>query len=103
MLTTPIAKQSMIQPLVEDWNHLLDLCRRPAVPRTPHVPLCRDRILAAEPDIQAMLATLSERHAAPGPGIAIARRLLRDGTGPLYNRHSSVDLGALIRDITSDL
>lgn len=36
-------------------------------------------------------------------GAAMASWLLRDGTGPLYNRRSPVDLGAAVREATRQM
>jgi hypothetical protein len=85
--------------LVQNWQHLLDQTHRPPVMRSPRVRLCRDRIIAAEDDIREMLSELGASRPVPSRGIAMAGRLLRDGAGPLYNRHCATDLHAALRDI----
>jgi hypothetical protein len=91
------------QTLVTDWKHLLDACTQPRAARTLRTPLCRDRILAAEADIHDMLAAISEARLESAAGVAMASLLLRDGTGPLYNRHCPTDLTAAIRNATTHI
>jgi len=86
--------------LAEDWEHLLDACRRPAAVLTSRLPLCRDRILGTEAEIRDMLAALSEARLQSAAGVAKASLLLRDGTGPLYNQRCTTDLGAAIQNAT---
>ena len=89
--------------LVRGWGHVLRRARQPAVPRTPHAPLCRDRITAAEGDLRTMLAVLASPLPISARGAAMASVLLGDGTGPLYNRHSGRDLAAAARDATREM
>jgi hypothetical protein len=85
--------------LARHWRDLLTQATRPPVARTPTVPICRDRIMAAEADIRATLEALSARLPVPARGVAAANRLLTDGTGPLYNRSSPVDLVDAVREV----
>jgi hypothetical protein len=89
--------------LARGWNHVLDLARRPPVPRTPRGPLCRSRIAAAERDVREMLAVLTGAHPIAARGAAMAGGLLSDGTGPLHSRRSPLDLGAAVREATSQM
>src|ERR1022692_1233057 len=57
--------------LARGWDHVLDLARRPPVPRTPRGPLCRSRIAAAEGDVREMLTVLT---GAPPRSPPAARR-----------------------------
>lgn len=70
--------------------------REPAFAGMP-VPLRRDQVLACSRE----LTELIERLLADGPvsarGMAQARTLLADGTGPLYRRTSADELRAAIR------
>jgi hypothetical protein len=66
-------------------------------------PLCRDRILAAEPDLRDLLDALTDAYLRQPRGIAMASQLLCDGTGPLYNRRSPADLGVALRDATNNI
>jgi hypothetical protein len=89
--------------LVRGWGHVLARARRPAVPRTPRAPLCRDRIAAAEGDLRTMLAVLASPLPVSARGGAMASVLLGDGTGPLYSRHCPRDLAAEVRDATREM
>ena len=89
--------------LVRGWGHLLRRARQPAVPRTPRAPLCRDRITAAEGDLRTMLAVLACPLPISARGAAMASVLLGDGTGPLYNPHSTRELAVAARDATREM
>ena len=89
--------------LAQRWVGVLDLARRPPVPRTPRDPLCRGRIAAAEQDVREMIAVLTDGPPIAARGAAMASWLLRDGTGPLHNYRSPVDLGAVVREATCQM
>jgi hypothetical protein len=86
--------------LTKRWLNVLDQASRPPVPRSPHAPLRRAAILAAGQDLRAMIAVLASGRAIDARGAAMASSLLTDGTGPLYNPASLVDLGTAVRDAT---
>ncbi len=85
--------------LAQHWGDLLRQAARPPAARTPVVPICRDRIMAADEDIRLMLEGLSTRLPVPARGVAVAKHLLTDGTGPLYNKSSPVDLVDAVREV----
>jgi len=89
--------------LTQGWNHVLDLGRRPPVPRTPRGPLCRSRVTAADGDVREMLAVLTGAHPIAVRGAAMASVLLTDGTGPLHSRRSPLDLGDAVREATRQM
>jgi hypothetical protein len=88
----------------ENWDHLLRAARRSArgapVRRSRAVggamPVCADRILAAEPAIRELMARLFVPLPVPVRGVAMAGFLLTDATGPVYNRRSPVTLAAAL-------
>ncbi len=82
---------------------MLEHARTAPRARSPHAPLCRDRVAAAEGDARAMLSALSSPLPVPARGVAMASRLLGDGTGPLYNRNCPVSLSAALRSVTAQL
>ena len=86
--------------LARDWEHLLDVARRAPAPA---VPLCRDRIAAAEPSIRELVACLRVPLPVPARGVAAATVLLTDATGPLYHRRSRADLDGLLREAIAQL
>jgi hypothetical protein len=90
--------------LARDWEHLLEVTRRPPARRTPRVPLCRDRISAAEADVRDMLTSLLTPLPMCARGVATASRLLSDAAGPLCSRHcTDDDLRAALREATAQL
>jgi hypothetical protein len=80
--------------LARDWHHLLEVARDRPSAVDPRARLCRDRVLAAEPEIQRMLVVLRSCLPLPARGVAMANHLLTDAAGPVYNRRSPVDLRA---------
>jgi hypothetical protein len=56
--------------------------------------------LATEAEILDMVGALSEAGLESAAGVAAASMLLRDGTGPLYNRRCKTDLAKAIKDAT---
>jgi hypothetical protein len=89
--------------IAEGWDQVLDHGRRPPVPRTPRAPLCRDRLAAAEREVREMLAVLAGPSPIAARGAAMASLLLSDGTGPLHNHRSALDLGAAVREATRQM
>ena len=69
----------------------------------PAVPLCRDRIAAAEPSIRELVACLRVPLPVPAQGVAAATVLLTDATGPLYHRRSHAALDDLLREAIAQL
>ncbi|MGH9018671.1 MAG: hypothetical protein ACRDY1_13060 [Acidimicrobiales bacterium] len=98
-LVTPAARQR----LAENWEHLMARVRVPETGRRGQVPLCRGRILEAGPAVRRMLVALTAPGPVPALGVAMAGRLLGDGTGPLYNRRCPADLGQSLDRITGRL
>jgi hypothetical protein len=88
----------MRRELVDSWENLLVQARRPPVMRDPRAPFNRQAIIACERDIQELLGALSIPSPLPARGTAMASWLLRDGTGPIHNRHRFGDLGATLRE-----
>lgn len=72
-------------------------------PKLTRVPLRRDRIVAAAADIRELQRSLRASAPVPARGVAIASTLLADGTGPLYNRNSRVDLRVAVREAIEHL
>ncbi|HTT51334.1 MAG TPA: hypothetical protein VMH35_08045 [Streptosporangiaceae bacterium] len=80
--------------LARNWEHLLAVAGRgPA----PAVPLCHDRIAAAEPAIRDLIRCLRAALPVPAQGVAAARMLLTDATGPVYSRRSQAALDDVLR------
>lgn len=88
--------------LAESWLSLLVEAREPVALLSPRVPLIRERILAAQTLIQALAGALS----APmltSRGVAMTSTLRCDGSGPIYNRECTADLGSALREVIARL
>ena len=71
--------------------------------RNPRVLCNREFIIACESDIREMQNALLAPLPSPARGTAMASWLLRDGTGPIYNRRLSGDLGITLRETIAQL
>jgi len=89
--------------LAENWQGLLEQARKSPTDRARRVPLCSERIRAAEGDIQRMTSALAASRPSTARGVAMAGQLLSDGVGPLYNSHSTRDLRTLVTETTGHL
>jgi hypothetical protein len=99
-----LVSPSMRMALAQNWRDLLQRAARPPVVTRPYqVPLCRDRIVGAEGDVRAMLLALTAPRPISARGVARASWLLSDGAGPLYDRHSKIDLRRALQAATSEL
>jgi len=99
VLVSPVMRRE----LVDSWEHLLVQARRSPVMRDPRAPFNRQAIVQCECDIQEMLRALLSPLPIPARGMAMARWLLRNGAGPVYNRHRSGELGATLRQTIAQL
>ncbi len=85
--------------LAASWEHLLRVAGRgPTAPRAAAgaVPVCADRITAAEPAVRRLISALTAAAPVPARGVAMARVLLTDATSPVYRRRSRVSLAAAL-------
>jgi hypothetical protein len=98
-IATPIARRE----LARRWANVLDQARQHPVPRFVAAPLQRGAVIAAQQDLHEMISVLTSARPIDAQGVAVANSLLRDGTGPLYNRRSPVDLGAAVRAATRQM
>jgi hypothetical protein len=89
--------------LAEHWIHVLDLAGKPSVPRTPRAPLRRAAVAAAEPSVRQMIALLASSLPIDARGAARAFWLLRDGTGPLHDSRSPLELSAAVQEATREM
>jgi hypothetical protein len=106
--TLTIRAQQLVSPagrqqLARRWMAVMDLAGQPPVPLTPRAPLCRGALVAAERDVREMIAVLAGGLPIAARGAAMASWLLIDGTGPLHNHRSPVDLFAVVREATEQM
>jgi hypothetical protein len=91
------------QALGRNWERLLTRARTPGARRPFDVALCRRRISEAAQPAREMIDALTADGPVPAAGVAMASRLLRDGTGPLYNSRCPTDLADALRQVTAHL
>jgi hypothetical protein len=88
--------------LARHWEHLLDVAaRQPA--GAPPAPLCRDRIVSAAAGVHDLAVHLRAPLPVTAAGVASARMLLTDATGPVYNRRNGTALDVQLRQISAQL
>ncbi len=74
------------------------------MPRTPRTPLNRQAIVGCRAALAEVRDRLLGLSPVPARGVATVGCLLRDGTGPLYNRRLSAHgLDAVLRQIAGQL
>jgi hypothetical protein len=76
---------------------------RPALPRIAAVPVCRDEVRAARSELLRVAALLRESHQVDAAGVALVRRLLSDGSGPLYWPRAHDDLYRQVHNVAERL
>jgi hypothetical protein len=89
--------------LAGNWERLLAAAARPRRGLSGRVPIARARVLDAEPEILTLIDALNSGGPVPAQGVALARQLLTDGTGPVYNRAAFDDLGERVAQAASEL
>jgi hypothetical protein len=92
-----IASPAWCQRLASDWRHAVEPPTAPVALFSPRAPVCRDRIAAATPDTQRMLAYLVASGPKAARGVAMARLILSDARGPLFDHRCATDLATALR------
>jgi hypothetical protein len=87
-----------------NWENLLRRARE-AGSTWPHaaLPVCADQIIAAEPAIRDLAGRLAVPLPVPARGVAMARALLTDGSGPVYNPRARTALAAALEAAIAQL
>jgi hypothetical protein len=113
-LLTARARQLVSLPerrsVARSWEHLLRVAQRAPQRRATGslsaaaaVPVRAERIVPAEPAIRDLVDRLSAPLPVPARGVAMARLLLSDATGPVYSRRSRADLTAEVEAAAAQL
>jgi hypothetical protein len=113
-LLTARARQLVSLPerisVAHSWEHLLRVAQHTPERRVTGsfaaaaaVPVRADRIISAEPAIRELVDRLTAPLPVPARGVAMARLLLSDATGPVYSRRSRADLTAAVEAATAQL
>jgi hypothetical protein len=83
--------------LARGWLRVVDFARHPSTGLSGRVPICRERVIAAQSEIADLVNLLTGNTSNSARAAQIAEALLIDGTGPLYNRRSQSDIAGRIR------
>ena len=113
-LLTARARQLVALPerrtVARSWEHLLRVAQRAPERRATRslaaaaaVPVRAERIVSAEPAIRELVSRLAAPLPVPARGVAMARLLLSDATGPVYSRRSRADLTAEVAAAAAQL
>jgi hypothetical protein len=78
--------------LSRELLHILHKAEQSQSPFDPTVPICRRKILKARDLFRELADRLQDRDPVTTRGVAQVRVLLRDGSGPLYERPFADDL-----------
>jgi hypothetical protein len=97
--TSPAARRRLAQ----QWELVLVRAYRPGSVSAWQAPVARRTVLAAADDLRRLVGLLSGSEPVPAAGILMARRLLTDGTGPLYAVGNSRDLATAVRETVRQL
>jgi hypothetical protein len=71
--------------------------------RSPAIPVCADRVIAAEPAIRVLINQLQTPLPMPARGVAMARVLLTEATSPVYDRRARTDLVTAVEAAAAEL
>jgi hypothetical protein len=89
--------------LARSARRVLATALQPPAARRPPVPVCRDRVRDCAEEFAELIRRLLAAGPVPARGVAQARILLADASGPLYRRASADDLRARVRDAADTL
>ena len=88
--------------LARNWERLLAVAAAGPSSR-PRALLCRDRIVAAATEVGDLAGHLRAPLPVAATGVAAARVLLTDATGPVFNRRDRSALDTRLRGISAML
>ena len=86
------------EQLAAAWERMIVRAQSPRRPGDPTAPLARAPIAAARRQISELTAALRVARPVPAGGVAMARLLLTDGSGPLYSSRAPVALSAALAE-----
>ncbi len=95
--------------LAGSWEHVLRVARRAQRSRRAGswppaaMPVCADRVVAAEPAIRDLVNRLTAPLPVPARGAAMARVLLTNANSPVYSRRARVPLGDAVAEAAAQL
>ena len=91
------------QELARNWENVLRAARRGTGTYHRALPLCGDRVIAAEPAARELVRSLTAALPVTARGVAMATALLTDALSPVYNPRSRVTLAAALEAAIAQL
>ncbi len=91
------------EDLASHWLLVLERAGRARPAADPRERFQRRRILAAEPAIAELIGRLRGSEPVCARGVALAKRLITDGGGPVHSPSSELDLDDAVREATARL
>jgi hypothetical protein len=88
ILVAPATRRS----LAESWERLLGRSTVQVAAVSARLPIQKDELLAAQPEIRRLIALLRAPRPVSAAGVALASEILTDGAGPVYCPHSATTL-----------
>jgi hypothetical protein len=98
-----LVRMSVRHDLAKSVQRIVDSSTRPTASGRPSVPLCPDRVAEARDELHNLIEQLRTPGPVTAQGVARARVLLSDGSGPLYHRGSPDNLRARVHQAVDAL
>ncbi len=98
-----LVRVPMRRDLARSAERILAAAAEPAVSRRLPVPVCGDRVSCAADEFGELIRRLLAPGPLPARGVALARLLLADASGPLYHRGNREDLRARVSEAADAL
>ena len=89
--------------IAKSYRHILRQAREDPKPSRARIVPSRDRVIAARHELTEVARALTQPGPVAARGVAQALLLLRDGTGPMYNRGSEACLRTCLAIATENL
>jgi hypothetical protein len=89
--------------IAAQWERLSATAPQPPAVRSARPRINREAVAASEGEIREMCEELLATRPISVRGVAMASRLIEDGTGPLYNRRTAGRLVGVLRQIVDEL
>ena len=91
------------QELARNWENVLRAARRGTGTYHRALPVCGDRVIAAEPAARELMRSLTAALPVTARGVAMATALLTDALSPVYNSRSQDSLTAALEAAIAEL
>jgi hypothetical protein len=98
-----LVSQRTRRSIAWQWEHLSARALQPPTVPSSRARINREAIAESEGEIREMCDELLSARPINAKGVAMASRLIEDGTGPVYNRRSADRLVAALRQVLDEM